>query len=58
VRLLGRALRKGKTPPLAVGKGGIAAYRNATSRGTYVYVELRPVARTVEYTLRLTAARR
>jgi hypothetical protein len=58
VRLLTRAPRKAKTPPLAVGKGGAAAYVNSTSHGAYVYVELRPTARAVEYTLRLTAARR
>jgi hypothetical protein len=58
VRVLARAPRKPKARPLAVGKGGIAAYRNSTPRGAYVYVEVRPAARAVEYTLRLTAARR
>ena len=58
VRLLARAPAKAKTPPLAVGKGGVAAYRNSTSRGAYVYVEVRPAGRAVAYTLRLTAARR
>jgi hypothetical protein len=58
VRLLARAPLKAKTQPLAVGKGGSAAYRNAASRGAYVYLEVRPAARSADYTLRLTAARR
>ena len=44
--------------PLAVGKRGAVAYRNAASHGAFVYIELRPATRTVEYTLRITAARR
>ncbi len=58
VRLLPRAVITSKTRPLAVGKHGVAVYRNGGARGLYVYVELRPVARFAEYTLRLTAARR
>ena len=57
VRLLPRVRSlTARTRPLAVGRGGVATYRAA--RGAYVYVEVRPLARTVEYTLRLTAARR
>jgi len=59
VRMLSRTPRTPKTPPLAVGKRGTAAYRNAVRRGVYVYVEIRPVgARAVDYTLRLTAGQR
>jgi Subtilase family len=59
IRLLPRAPRTEKTRPLAVGKGGLAAYRNAARRGTYVYAEIRPaVARAADYTLRLTVAPR
>jgi hypothetical protein len=58
VRMLPRAPRNAKTRPLAVGQGGTAAFRNSTARGVYVYVEVRPAARTVAYTLRLTASRR
>jgi hypothetical protein len=36
----------------------VAAYRNTTTHGAYVYVEVRPALRAVDYTLRLTAARR
>ena len=57
IRVLPRSGRRNPTP-LAVGKAGAVAYRNATAHGVYVYLELRPVSRTVEYTLRLTAARR
>jgi subtilisin family serine protease len=59
LRLLRRAPRKAKGgTPLAVGKHGAVAYRNATAHGSYVYVELRPATRSVEYTVRITAARR
>lgn len=59
VRLLRRSPRAERSVPLAVGKRGVAAYRNATKRGVYVYVEVRPaVARAADYTLRITAARR
>jgi hypothetical protein len=59
VRLLPRAPHTTKTRPLAVGKHGVAAYRNPARHGAYVYVEIRPaVARAAEYTLRLTVARR
>jgi subtilase family protein len=51
VRLLVRTRR---ARALAVGKNGIAAYRNK-GKGVYVYVEVRPVARLVEYQLRVTA---
>jgi hypothetical protein len=60
VRVLQRAARPAKAQPLAVGKHGVAAYRNASRQGAYVYVEIRPAAgaRSVAYNLRLTAARR
>ena len=56
-RVLRRAPR-GKGRALAVGKRGAAVYRNTNARGSYVYVELTPIAHTVEYTLRLTVAPR
>jgi subtilisin family serine protease len=58
MRLLPRAPRKRKTAPLAVAQHGAVVYRNAGSRGAFVYVELRPASRAVEYTLRITVARR
>jgi hypothetical protein len=58
VRVLPRVPRTAKKAPLAVGRRGSAAYRNSTARGAYVYVELRPATRSLDYTLRLTAARR
>lgn len=58
MQLLRRAARKTKAAPLAVAKHGGLAYQNAGRRGAFVYVELRPISRTVEYTLRITAARR
>jgi subtilisin family serine protease len=58
VRLLPRFEKTRKPKPLAVGTHGVATYRNTAAHGAYVYVELRPVTRAVEYTLRLTAAPR
>jgi subtilisin family serine protease len=59
VRLLPRSPGARKTRPIAVGKGGAASYRNSTTRGRYVYVEVSPNAvRAADYTLRFTAARR
>jgi len=59
VRILPRSQTAEKDRPLTVGKQGVAAYRNRTTRGVYVYVEIRPSnARAAEYTLRLSAARR
>jgi Subtilase family len=58
LRVLPRAPRTAKTKPLAVGRRGAAAYRNTATRGTYVYVELKPATRAVDYTLRLTVAQR
>jgi hypothetical protein len=59
LRLLPRAPRAISARPLAVGKAGVAAYRNRAKRGAYVYVEVRTLGvRTADYTLRLTAARR
>jgi hypothetical protein len=57
-RVLPRAPRTSKTRPLAVGKRRAVAYRNQHTSGTYVYVEIRPVTRAVEYRLHITAARR
>jgi subtilisin family serine protease len=57
LRLLQRASQQPKTVPLAVAQHGTAAYRNAAKHGIYLYVELRPISRTVEYTLRVTVAR-
>ena len=54
VRVLKRA---GHSHALAVGESGVATYWNR-GKGTYVYVEIRPAAKLVEYTLRITAARR
>ncbi|MDX6512506.1 MAG: hypothetical protein QOE36_2010, partial [Gaiellaceae bacterium] len=53
VRVLQRA---GHLRALAVGRRGTATYRNRT-RGTYVYIEVRPRTRLAEYRLRITAAR-
>ena len=58
IRLLRRASQEAKRVPLAVAKHGTATYRNGAKHGIYLYVELRPISRTVEYTLRVTAARR
>jgi Subtilase family len=58
LRLLRRAPRKTKTAALAVAKHGTVSYRNTARRGAFVYVELRPMSRTVEYTLRIKVARR
>jgi hypothetical protein len=59
LRLLHRISKHGTTPPVAVGKRGVATYRNTGTRGVYVYVEVRPSgARLADYTVRLTAARR
>jgi len=58
LRLLPRSRRAVTARPLAVARRGVAAYRNRTKRGAYLYVEVRPAGRTADYTLRLTAARR
>src|SRR2546423_5167193 len=59
VRVLPRAPQTKNAVPLAAGKHGTAAYRNAASQGRYVYVEVRPAgARSTRYTLHLTVARR
>ena len=59
VRLLRRTPRAERSVPLAVGKRGTVTYRNATKRGVYVYVDVRPSGvRLTDYTLRVTAARR
>jgi hypothetical protein len=56
LRLLRRFSRTLKTP-LAVARSGLATFRNTTGHGTYLYVELQPITRSVEYKLRVTAAR-
>lgn len=58
IRILPRFQKSRKVKPLAVGSHGATAYRNAATHGTFVYVELRPISRTVQYTLRVTAAPR
>ena len=56
LRLLARST---KTRALAVARRGLATYRNGTTRGVYVYVEVRPFgAREASYTVRVTVARR
>ena len=57
LRLLPRFSKTPKTEQLAVAKHGLAIYRNRASHGEYVYLELKPTARTVEYRLHITAAR-
>jgi hypothetical protein len=54
VRLLERANR---VHSLAIGKNGVAVYRNPGA-GRYVYVEVLPATRLAEYQLRITAARK
>jgi hypothetical protein len=54
VRLLERANR---VRSLAIGKNGVAVYRNLGA-GRYVYVEVLPATRLAEYQLRITAARK
>ncbi len=56
LRVLSRVSKTAQ--PLAVAVKGVATYRNTARHGTYVYVELQPTARSVEYRLHLTAARR
>jgi len=58
VRLLPRFQRTVKVQPLGVARRGSIAYYNPSTHGVYVYVEARPAARSVEYTLRFTVARR
>jgi subtilisin family serine protease len=53
VRLLKRTNR---APLLAGEQRGIASWKN-TGKGVYVYVEVRPAARSVAYRLRITTAR-
>ena len=57
-RILPRFQRTRKPKPLAVARHGVVVYRNTAAHGAYVYLELRPANRTVEYTLRITATRR
>ena len=59
VRFLPRVPLTRKTRPLAVGKAGVAVYRNTGKRGVYVYIEVQPaIVRETEYSLRVTNARR
>jgi Subtilase family len=56
VRLLTRSAKK---QVLAVGRQGVATYRNGSGRGAYVYLEVRPhEVREASYTARVTVARR
>jgi subtilisin family serine protease len=56
IRLLKRS---GKTHVLAVDRQGVATYRNDSSRGSYLYLEVRPgAAREANYTVRVTVGRR
>jgi len=57
VRIVRRLVQGKKAQVLAAGKRGLAGYRNNANHGSYVYVEIVPTGRSVEYTLRLTAAR-
>jgi subtilisin family serine protease len=56
LRLLRRFSKTLKTP-LAVAKDGLATFRNRAGHGIYLYVELQPISHSVEYQLRITAAR-
>jgi hypothetical protein len=58
LRLLPRSSKELKARPLVVAKHGLATFRNSAGHGVYVYVELKPSTRSVEYRLRLTTARR
>jgi subtilisin family serine protease len=58
LRLLARVQKSAKARALAVGRKGLTSYRNGSRRGAYVYVELKPTARSVDYTLRITTAPR
>ena len=58
LRLLPRFSKTLKTKALVAAKHGLATYRNSATHGVYVYVELQPLTRSVEYRLHLTAARR
>ncbi len=59
LRILPRSATPETKAPLAVGKHGVVAYRNAGKSGEYVYLEVRPAGvREAEYNLALTAARR
>jgi hypothetical protein len=55
LRLL-RRLSTLKTRPLVAAKHGLATFRNTAKHGVYLYVELQPIARNVEYRLRITVA--
>jgi hypothetical protein len=56
LRLLARSARK---QAVAVARGGRATYRNVSSHGAFLYLEVRPHgAREANYTVRVSAARR
>ena len=57
LRLLRRVTTTLKARPLVVGRNGLARFFNTARHGVYLYVELRPSTRSVEYRLRITAAR-
>jgi hypothetical protein len=51
--------RSAKKREVAVGRRGLATYRNGSRRGMFLYLEVRPQeAREASYTVRVTAARR
>jgi subtilisin family serine protease len=56
--ILSRVQKARKPKALAADSHGTVAYRNGAAHGTFVYLELKPASRTVEYTLRITVARR
>lgn len=61
VSLFRRSPRATSGLPLAVGTAGlVAAYRNRSTRGVYVYVQVRPnpSVRAADYTVRVMVARR
>jgi Subtilase family len=57
VRILPRLPKEKQAAALAVGSRRPAKWANPAPRGRYVYVEVRPLVRVAEYTLRLTAVR-
>jgi hypothetical protein len=55
IRLLQRSAKK---HVLAVARQGLVTYRNGSTRGAYVYLEVRPrEVREASYTVRISARR-
>jgi hypothetical protein len=51
--------RSAKKRAVAVGRRGLATYRNGSRRGMFLYLEVRPQeVQEASYTVRVTAARR